>query len=285
MYERQVHLNGLDLFYAEEGAGLPCFLLHGGPGMDHEMFVPWLSPLAASAHLFYPDFRGNGRSQRIPPGQFSIAAAVDDLEALRQMLGLEQIALLGHSFGGFVALSYALTHPAYVSHLIISCSAPSHDFRWSSRERIGSFLAAHPSLEPAPALPASDPDDAPLRLQVFQWLPLYFATYTAEVKQIAEDWATRTRYASALYAEWFTNQEPLYDLRPRLSELQMPTLILVGGHDRICPVDQARLMSQNIPRSRLVIFENCGHMPQMEVPAEYRECLREFLTEKHSQLY
>src|SRR5215472_12657005 len=86
--EHYIRLNGLDLFYAEEGAGLPCFLLHGGPGLDHQMFVPWLSPLASSAHLFYPDLRGNGRSQRLPPAHFSLAAVVDDLEALRQALGL-----------------------------------------------------------------------------------------------------------------------------------------------------------------------------------------------------
>ncbi len=278
MYEQRIRLNGLDLFYLEEGAGIPCLLLPGGPGMDHQMFVPWLSPLASNIRLFYLDYRGNGRSQRIPPRQFSIAAVITDLEALCQALGLAQVAVLGHSFGGFVALSYALAHPERVSHLIISCSAPSHDYRLDSQGMIGQFLSSH-RLGTVPALPASDPDDAALRAQVFGWLPLYFATYEAGIQQMAEDWATRTRYSSAVYSEWLAQQEPRYDVRPRLSELRMPTLILAGRHDRICPVNQADLMSQRIPNARLEIFENSGHMPQMEAPADYVERVRAFLTQ------
>jgi proline iminopeptidase len=274
--ERYISLHGLDLFYAEEGAGIPCLLLHGGPGMDHQMFVPWLSPLASSAHVFYLDYRGNGRSQRIPPEQFSIAAVIDDLEALCQALGLTQVAVLGHSFGGFVALSYALAHPERVSHLIISCSAPSRDYRLESQAMIGQFWATQPQRT-VPRLPPGDPDDAALRRPMFQWLPLYFATYEAAIQQVAEDWATRTRYSSAIYAQWLT-QEPRYDLRPRLSELRMPTLILAGRHDRICPVNQSILMSQRIPHARLEIFEHCGHMPQMEAPADYVERVRASLT-------
>src|SRR5262249_2576968 len=153
---------------------------------------------------FYLDFRGNGRSQRLPPAHFSLAAVVDDVEAMRQALGLGQIALLGHSFGGFVALSYALAHPERVSHLISSCSAPSHDFRRESQALVGPFLVSHSHRSVPAALPTNDPDDAALRRLMFQWLPLYFARYEAEIQRVVEDWATRTSYSSAIYSEWLT---------------------------------------------------------------------------------
>src|SRR5690348_14907524 len=127
MQEHRLTVNGVELFYAEEGNGPPCLLLHGGPGLDHQEFVPWLSPLASSARLIYLDYRGNGCSQPIQPEQFTTAAILADIEGLRTALGLKQMAVLGHSFGGFIALSYALAHPPAVSRLIISCSAPSND--------------------------------------------------------------------------------------------------------------------------------------------------------------
>lgn len=275
MKEQCIHLRTLDLFYAEEGEGPSCLLLHGGPGMDHQMFVPWLSPLASSRHLLYLDYRGNGRSQRISPEQFSITAIIADLEVLRQSLGVAQMDVLGHSFGGFVALSYALAHPDHVSHLVISCSAPSRDYRLESQELIGKYLATHP-LGTVPLLPPGDADDVALRRPVFGWLPLYFATYEAKIRRVAEDWASRTRYSSAIYAEWL-RQEPSYDLRARLREVQVPTLLLAGRYDRICPLTQSLLMSQSMPHAQLEIFEHSGHMPQMEEPERYRTVVRDFL--------
>lgn len=70
---------------------------------------------------------------------------------------------------------------------------------------------------------------------------------------------------------------PLYDARPRLGELRMPTLVLAGRHDRVCSLNQARIMEQGIPGSRLVIFEESGHMPQMEETARYTQIVGDFL--------
>ena len=70
---------------------------------------------------------------------------------------------------------------------------------------------------------------------------------------------------------------PLYDTRPRLGELHMPTLILAGRHDRVCSLNQARLMQQGISGARLVIFEESGHMPQMEESARYIQTVRDFV--------
>ena len=70
---------------------------------------------------------------------------------------------------------------------------------------------------------------------------------------------------------------PLYDVRPRLGELRMPALILAGRHDRVCSLNQARIMEQGISGSRLVIFEKSGHMPQMEETDRYNQTVSDFL--------
>lgn len=97
----RAHVNGVDLFFDVEGSSLmpegptmveqqPCFILHGGPGMDHSYFRPWLSPLTDKLQLIYVDHRGNGRSQRLPNEQYTIEHMADDLEQLRLYLGLER---------------------------------------------------------------------------------------------------------------------------------------------------------------------------------------------------
>jgi proline iminopeptidase len=116
-----------------------------------------------------------------------------------------------------------------------------------------------------------------MRAVILDELPFYFATYPEDIKRIAEDWANRTRYSAALSSWWSVNQMPLYDVRPRLGQLRMPTLILAGRHDRVCSLNQARLMEQGISGARLVIFEKSGHMPQMEETDRYTQTVADFL--------
>ena len=275
MQEHFITVNSVELFYAEEGNGPPCLLLHGGPGLDHHEFVPWLSPLASHARLIYLDYRGNGRSPHIPPEQFTTAAIVEDIEALRQALGFSQMAVLGHSFGGFVALGYVLAHPAVVSHLIISCSAPSYDIGAEVEEQLAHF--GSPEVAAAFSRENDMQTDEDMRAIIFDELPFYFATYSEEIRQRAEAWASETLYSAALSSWWSVHQMPLYDVRPRLGELHMPTLVIAGRHDRVCSLHQATIMQQGIPGARLVVCEHSGHMPQMEEPERYRQVVRDFL--------
>jgi proline iminopeptidase len=112
-------INGSDLFYRIVGKGWPCFILHGGLGLDHTYLHPWLDPLGDQLQLIYYDQRGNGRSGRPPLDTLTFDQFCADAEALRIHLHYDRIALLGHSYGGFIALEYALRYPERVSHLIL----------------------------------------------------------------------------------------------------------------------------------------------------------------------
>jgi proline iminopeptidase len=128
-----------EIFFDVEGAALVpdgtrmverpiAFLLHGGPGGDHSGFKPAFSPLAERMQLIYVDHRGQGRSARGPQESYTLDNNVEDLEALRQYLGLGQVAVIGVSYGGMVALAYASRYPESVSHLIAVVTAPSYEF-------------------------------------------------------------------------------------------------------------------------------------------------------------
>jgi proline iminopeptidase len=118
-----------EIYFDVEGAGLvpdgaamrerPVVLvIHGGPGADHSGFRPALSPLAEHMQLVYFDHRGHGRSARGDPATYTLDENVEDMEALRQHLGLGRIVSIGMSYGGKVAMAHAARHPGAISHLI-----------------------------------------------------------------------------------------------------------------------------------------------------------------------
>src|SRR5207302_264905 len=109
--------DGYRMFVEELGAGLPVIVLHGGPGMDHSMFRPWLDPLADEFRLLYVDERGQGRSDRVDPATLSLDVFARDVDLLAEALGVGRFALLGHSFGAIVTTWHATnvgTAAAYV---------------------------------------------------------------------------------------------------------------------------------------------------------------------------
>jgi proline iminopeptidase len=141
----RARIRGTEIWFDVEGAGLVpdgprmvekpvTFVLHGGPGSDHSYYKPWLSPLTDVMQLVYIDHRGQGRSARGPRETYTLENNVEDLEALRDYLGLDKIVLLGASYGGMVALSYAVRYPENVSHLLAIVTVPDSRFLDRAKE-------------------------------------------------------------------------------------------------------------------------------------------------------
>src|SRR5210317_531827 len=115
----RIQIRDVSLFVKVIGKGYPLLLMHGGPGMDHTSLLPLL-PCADRFTLIYLDHRCNGRSNGIPVSSMTWENLTADAEAIRQRLGFEKWAVLGHSFGGMVALEYALRYPQHLSHLLLA---------------------------------------------------------------------------------------------------------------------------------------------------------------------
>src|SRR5438105_5235280 len=121
-------VNGTELFYSQVGAGLPTLVMHGGLGLDHTYLHPWLDPLGDVLQLTYYDHRGNGRSARPPMHTLTHPGLAADADALRAFLGFERMAILASSYGGFIALRYALDFSERLSHLILVGTAPTYGY-------------------------------------------------------------------------------------------------------------------------------------------------------------
>ncbi|MEP6609385.1 MAG: alpha/beta fold hydrolase [Burkholderiaceae bacterium] len=114
------------LYFREIGNGSPQVILHGGPDFNHNYLLPEMDRLSRVFRLIYYDQRGRGKSSHgVIAGDVSIESEIDDLDRLRQHFGLESISLLGHSWGGLLAMEYATPHPDRVSHLVLLNTAPA----------------------------------------------------------------------------------------------------------------------------------------------------------------
>ena len=119
-----VSLDDGRLFYEVVGTGDPIIVVHGGPGLDHNYLRPGLDVLATSHALIYYDQRGTGRSDfPLDSASINLAAFVSDIDALRQVMGYDKVTVLGHSFGGLIAMAYAIAHPDNVTALILMDTA------------------------------------------------------------------------------------------------------------------------------------------------------------------
>src|SRR5262245_47742741 len=111
---------GAQLYFREIGTGVPLVVLHGGPDFNHGYLLPDLDRLSRSFRLIYYDQRGRGRSSgTVSPEDVGIDSEIDDLETVRRHFGLDAVSLLGHSWGGLLAMEYATRHPDRLSHMIL----------------------------------------------------------------------------------------------------------------------------------------------------------------------
>ena len=253
---------------------------HGAPGLGSRA-EPKASfgALADTYRVIVFDARGSGDSSETPP--YSHEQWTADIDTLRDWAGAEKIIMAGGSYGGFLALEYTLRYPDRVSALVLRDTAAADRFRAQARHRAESTertMINMELLDRSFAGQVRDNDD--FRACWRAILPLYDYDYDpAKVDQRAD--TTIYHYATHNYA--FGINLPNYDVTGRLGEITCPTLITVGRHDWITPVEASQELADNIAESQLVIFEKSGHSPQIEERDAWLSAVRSFLAGSFSR--
>ena len=280
-----VRVNDCRIFFDVEGAKLVAdgsrmrekpalVLVHGGPGHDHSMYKPDFSALADVAQLVYYDQRGHGRSDPASPATWTLAQWADDLKALCDDLGIERPMVVGTSFGGFVAQTYASRYPEHPSALILISTATRLDARAAASvfaQRGGTIamsIAARFFREPS--------EEAGLEFLKI-CVPLF---RTRSVAALAEE-TNRTILRTPVVTH-FVRPDGEYhrmDLRADLARVTCPTLILGGEQDPITPIELSEEIA-NALGSKAVRFErlpDCGHPAFKDDPNRAFGLIREFM--------
>ncbi|MGH2560775.1 MAG: alpha/beta fold hydrolase [Thermomicrobiales bacterium] len=249
-------------------------LLHGGPGFDHTGFKPFLSLLADTVQLIYLDQRGQGQSARAPIKTCTPEQMADDAAAFCRALGIARPVVLGHSYGGFVALHLAIRHPDTAASLILvdtaAATADTSDAGAIIEARYGAASRAA-----AERVFGGDFSDEAMA----EFTRLVAPAYTgnpANFDAIEGVWA-RSTFTPEVAHKYFGELAASYDLRSRLREIAVPALVLVGEQDWLTPPSASQVIAAGVPHADLMVMPEAGHFPFVEQPAVFADIVRRFL--------
>jgi proline iminopeptidase len=291
--EQYVDTGGVLIYTVSFGHGAPLVVLHGGPGASHDYFLPYLLPLARDNRLVFIDERGSGKSGKLEDvSGYTVEAMAEDVEAVRQALGLGRINLLGHSFGGVLAQAYALKYQEHLAHLVLcstfdSTKGLNEVFRRMKAAMAPDLRARIDAMEAAGLFGHGKPyernrytDD----YMIAAWGEGYFPYLYQNHPDPNYNPVANGDMSWDLYREmWGSHGEFVVDgnlvsveYADRLGTIKVPTLITVGDHDESDP-SLARDMNARIPGSKLVVFPKSGHMTFVDQPGMFIKAVEGFL--------
>jgi proline iminopeptidase len=276
-----VHTEPVDIAYETFGAqsaALPVIAVNGGPGLTHAYMIMndmWQQVARHRLVVFY-DQRGTGSSKRLAPGApQTMDAQVADLDAVRAHLGLDQVALVGDSFGGWIVMAYTAAHPEHVAKLVLSDSpGPT----WKATTHLLPEAFPDVEAEGAAAEKQLGETDAAARAGLNNHFLMMFWSTEHRDAYLAKAGANLDKlgYEPAV-GQAMSEGVGTSDFTADLPKFRCPTLVVNGRFDMNVGPLTAWTLAHAIPGAKLVFFEESGHLPSYEEPEKYRTVLEEFL--------
>lgn len=279
-HEGYVRSGDARIYYCMAGKGEPILLINGGPGMEHTCLMPQMEQLSEHHRVIFYDQRGVGKSEApITPESITLDNYIDDIEALRKELKIDKINLLGHSFGGQLAMLYGIRYPENLKSMVLVCPASaSSDFYKPFSEKYERKITVANRNTLMKILESTDfQQRKPVAFQ--EYYRVYFRPYffrqddAARMNmQVTEMTAMNSDSVTDLLSPYLSE----YDFHADLSKIHCPTLIIAGDSDLI-PLEFMERIRKEIGGSELVIFKDCGHFPFIEVPGAFFDTVEKFL--------
>lgn len=264
--------DGYRLNVEEVGSGFPVVVLHGGPGLDHSVFRPYLDVLGDEFRLLYVDERGHGRSDRVDPQTLSLEVLARDVDLLAAALDLDEFALLGHSFGAIIATHHAIEIGTAAAYVISAGGDSSAGLDADVEASLAALGDDEAKIRASWEQEKTVETDEQLRELIRDQMPFHFhgEPPTGYGEDAASSPEVLRHFANVGYGD--------FDYRPSLARVNKPTLVLVGEHDRTTTPRAARALHEGIPGSELVVVPDAGHMSFVEQTDAYVAAVRDFLS-------
>ncbi len=282
--EGTIPFRGLDTWYrvvgdGEEPGKLPLLCLHGGPGAPHD-YLESLEAVADTGRraIFY-DQLGCGNSSRSDESLWNVETFVEEVGVVRDALGLDRTHVFGSSWGGMLAMEYALTQPTGLANLVLSSSPASIPLWAEETARLRSELPADVQKvldDPA----AADAEYEAAMMEFYRRHVIRIDPMPPGVARTFQKMAENSdvyNYMQGPNEFVITGTFKDWDITDRLGEIRVPTLFTSGRHDE-CTPKQAEIVHRGIAGSEWVVFEDSSHMQFVEEPEHYLAVLDDFLT-------
>jgi pimeloyl-ACP methyl ester carboxylesterase len=290
-----IFVNGVRLFFDVEGPKLrvdsdrmrevpTLLLLHGGPGGDHSVYRPAFSALSDIAQVVYLDHRGNGRSQSGPREAWNLAQWADDVKAFCDAVGIVRPFVYGASFGGMVAMAYAIRHPKEPQAVVLVSTTAQANSHVAAKVAMFGQLGGPAARELAHrrfVLGDTSPE------VLAEWLKVALPLYT---RSLSEPGAMSRIVMNKDATAWFNRpggEGRNFDMLAALADIECPTLVMGGALDPMTPIECQRDIAAALPPSILSYreFSDCGHAVVHDVPQLAMPLLRDFIVRHHLAQY
>jgi proline-specific peptidase len=286
--EGRISAGGLETWYRVVGdptglhpRKLPVLALHGGPGLPHESLEPLEALADGGRPVVFYDQLGCGNSTRTEsPDPWSVDPFLEELAAVRRELGLARVHLLGHSWGGLLAMEHALGGAGGLASLVLVGAVVSGPMVFECRRRFYEKLPPE-AREAIHRNEAAGTFDDP---EYAEAMDLFYRRYACRLDPWP-GWLNRALSkmdVEANAAMWGPPGAPepgplaTWDLRPRLGDIGVPTLVVAGRHDGMTSGQEQEIQA-GIPGSELAIFEESSHYPFAEERERFLATLDDFL--------
>jgi pimeloyl-ACP methyl ester carboxylesterase len=259
--DKRATIYGVNISYQEAGSGPVVVLLHG-LGADGSSWASNIGPLAAKYRVIVPDQIGFGKSYK-PFINYRVGTLVDFLNGLLKELKVERASLVGNSLGGFTAAAFALAYPEKVDKLVL-VDAAGYAVPKDTDPR--TFNVLNPSTR----------EGVKQLMSLVFYDKKMFANDAVVDMLFAKKMRTDDGYTIQKFIESILRGEDVLD--GKLNKIKNPTLLVWGREDLLTPLAMGERFKQDIKGSQLLIFDKCGHVPQMEKAAEFNSALMKFLS-------
>ena len=269
---RRVELPGADVNYVELGEGKPILFVHGISG-SWQNWLENLPHFGRSHRAIALDLPGFGASP-MPSWEIDMPAYGRLVHDFCEKLGVEGATIVGNSMGGFIAVEAVTSGPARFDRLVL-VSAAGIINTWNPEERAVATAWAWKVFGPHFA------DRGRFIVSRRRAREVVFRSFVRYPGRLREDLLLEQIEGGLHHADGFGDALHAvihHDIRERLGEIEMPTMIVWGQSDRVIPMGAALSYHRRIPHSRLEIFERTGHVPQLERPARFNALLDDFLS-------
>lgn len=273
-----IPIRDVSLYVEVLGHGYPVVLMHGGPGADHHSLFPFRR-LADEFTLVFYDHRRNGRSEGGTVSSMTWENLTADADSLREHLGFDRWAVLGHSFGGNVALEYVLRYPDRVSRLVLVDTGA--DSSWPMQRAAELVIErGYPAKKAELVRRFFNGEFAPRQMMPIMARigDLYSShpSLLAVIRDLAGgEWRTKMRAEPMIFAGRYLLKG--WNVMDRLGEIAVPTLVIGGRDDFLYPPESQRELAAGIPNASLQIIDDAGHNPHTEQAEAVLAAVRRFL--------
>ena len=260
---KKVSINKFEIVYSETGKGVPILLLHGFGG-DKDNWTRMAPYLYRQYRLIAPDLPGFGESSRLGDENYAVSLQIERVKEFKEKVGLGKVHIVGNSMGGAIAAAYTLKYPDDILTLTLIDSAGV-----TSPTKSELTLELEKGNNPLLVKDAADFD----RLMSFNF---HKKPYIPDsIKEYFAERAVKNRkFNEKIFSD--IRGEP-NQVEPNLAKLKAPTLILWGDRDRVIHPDSARVFNKGITDSKLILFKDCGHIPQLERPRDTATAIQDFI--------